>query len=69
MDRNFALTHNILLKPLHCPVLVIVIDGRPNASVDIIEESKSVRVVLGDLACVISFNIIHSSDCPWSTLV
>ena len=64
MDRNFALTHNILLKPLHCPVSVTVIDGRPIASGDITEESESVRVVLGDLACVISFNIIHSPEHP-----
>ena len=64
MDRNFASTHNILLKPLHNPVSVTVIDGRPIASGDITEEYESVRVVLGDLACVISFNIIHSIEHP-----
>ena len=37
MDRNFALTHNILLKPLHCPVSVTVIDRRPIASGHITE--------------------------------
>ena len=64
MDRNFALTHNILLKPLHSPVSVTVIDDRPIASRDITEESELVRVVLCDLTCVISFNVIHSPEHP-----
>ena len=34
------------------------------ASRDITEESKPFRVVLSDLACVISFNIIHSPEHP-----
>ena len=58
MDREFALTNNIVLRKLLCPTPVTVIDGRPIASGDILEESEAVRVVLGDLACVISFNII-----------
>ena len=45
---------------MQCPVSITVIDGRPIASRDITEESESIRVVLGNLACVISFNIIHS---------
>ena len=64
MDQNFALTHNILLKPLRCPVSVTIIDGRPIAYRDITKESESVRVVLDDLACVISLNIIHSLEHP-----
>ena len=74
MDRKFALKHNILLKKLPCPTPVIVIDGRPISSGDIFEESEAIRVVLGGLACVISFNIIHSPEhsvilgLPWFEL-
>jgi transposase InsO family protein len=74
MDREFALKHNIILKKLPCPTPVTVIDGRPIASGDILEESEPVRVVLGDMACVISFNIIHSPQhsvilgLPWFEL-
>ena len=59
MDRDFALTQKILLRNLSCPAFVSVIDGRPIASGDIIEESEPIRVVLGYLACTISFNIIR----------
>ena len=62
MDREFAFKHNIILKKLSCLIPVTVIDGRPIASGDILEVSEPVRVVLGDLACVINFNIIHSPD-------
>ena len=74
MDREFAFKHNIILKKLSCPIPVTVIDGRPIASGDILEESEPVRVVLGDLTCVISFNIIHSPEhsvilgLPWFEL-
>ena len=61
MDREFALTQNILLNKLMNPVIVGVIDGRPIASSDI-EESEPIRVVLGNLASVISFNIISSAE-------
>ena len=60
MDRDFALKHNILLKKLPCPTPFIVIDARLIALGDILEELEAVHVVLGDLTCVISFNIIHS---------
>ena len=62
MDRDFALKHNILLKDLPVPAPVTVIDGRPISSGDIREESEAVRVELGDLACMIDFNIIHSHE-------
>jgi hypothetical protein len=52
------------LKKLPCSTPVTVIDGRPIASGDIVEESEAIRVVLGTLACVISFNIIHSPEHP-----
>ena len=64
MDRDFALTQKILLRNLSCPASVSVIDGRPIASGDIVEESEPIRVVLGNLACIISFNIIRSPEYP-----
>ena len=64
MDKEFALTQKILLSNLPCPATVAVIDGRPIASGDIVEESEPIRVVLGNLACVISFNIISSPEHP-----
>ena len=64
MDRDFASTQEILLHKLPHPASVAVIDGRPIASGDITEESEPIRVVLGDLACMISFNIIKSPEHP-----
>ena len=64
MDRYFASTHEILLCKLSRPAPVAVIDGRPIASGDITEETEPIRVVLGDLACIISFNIISSPQHP-----
>ena len=55
MDREFAVTQNILLKNLPHPTSVTVIDGCPIASV---------RIVLGDLAWLIHFNVIHSPKHP-----
>ena len=74
MDREFSLMQNIMLNKLPSPVSVGVIDGRPIASGDIVEESEPIRVVLGDLASVISFNIISSPEhslvlgLPWFEL-
>jgi hypothetical protein len=62
MDQEFALKHNILLKKLSCLTPVTVIDGRPIASGDILDDSEEVHFVLGDLVCVINFNIIHSLE-------
>ena len=64
MDRDFATTQEILLYKLPRPASVAVIDGRSIASGDITEESKPICVVLGNLACVISFNIISSPEHP-----
>ena len=38
MDKEFALTQKILLSNLPCPTTVAVIDGRPIASGDIVED-------------------------------
>ena len=64
MDREFALSQKISLHKLPYPASVVVIDGRPIASGPIVEESEPVRIVLGDLACIISFNIISSPEHP-----
>ena len=57
MDRNFAQDHPISLRKLPCPASVVVIDGRPTTSGNIIEETEFVNIVLDNLACVISLNI------------
>ena len=64
MDRNFAQAHQISLRKLPCPVSVVVIDGRPIASGNIIEELEPVNIVLDNLACVVSFNIISIPEHP-----
>ena len=64
MDREFALAQKISLHKLPYQASVVVIDGRPIASGNITEGSEPVRVVLDDLACVISFNIISSPEHP-----
>ena len=65
MDRNFSQAHQISLRKLPCPASVIVIDGRPNASGNIIEEeSEPVNIVLDNPACVVSFNIISIPEHP-----
>ena len=64
MDRNFAQAHQISLSKLPCPASVVVIDGRPIASGNIIEESEPVNIVLHNLTCVVSFNIISIPEHP-----
>jgi hypothetical protein len=41
-----------------------VIDERPIASGKIVEELDPVHILLGDLGCVVSFNIIYSPEHP-----
>ena len=60
MDQDFALTHKITLEKLPCTIWMIVIDGQPIAFGNLVEEFELVYVVLEELACVISFNIISS---------
>ena len=62
MDHEFVVMHNIQLYKLPRPMSVEVIDGCPIASSDTVEESGPIRVVLGNLASVISFNIISSLE-------
>ena len=64
MDWDFATAQPILIYKLPRLTSIIVINGHSNASGDITEEPKSILVVLGDLACVISRNIISSPGYP-----
>ena len=64
MDHEFALTRNILLTKLRNLVAIAVIDDCPIESSDIAKDSEPIRVVLGDLVSIISFNIIHSLEHP-----
>ena len=64
MDRDFAQKHQTSLHTLPCPVSVVVIDGRPTTSGKIVEEFEPIHILLGDLGCVVSFNIIHSPEHP-----
>ena len=64
MDKKFAQAHKISLRKLQCPASVVVIDGRPIASGNIIEESEPINIVLDNLACVVSFNIISIPEHP-----
>ena len=60
MEQDFSLKHNILLKKILCLTLLTIIDDLPIAFEDIPQELDGIRGVLGDLAYVINFNIIHS---------
>ena len=64
MDRDFATTQAILLYKLPLLTSVVVIDGHSIASGDINEESKPICVFPGNLACIISLNIISSPEHP-----
>ena len=64
MDKKFAQAHKISLRKLQCPASVVVIDGRPIASGNIIEESEPINIVLDNLTCVVSFNIISIPEHP-----
>ena len=52
MDRNFSQAHQIYLRKLPYSASV-VIDGRPIASGNIIEQLAPVNIVLDNLACVV----------------
>ena len=60
MDRDFTFRHKITLENLICPTSIIFIDGGHVASKNIIEECGQIRVVLEELARLISFNLIIS---------
>ena len=54
----------LLLGQLPCLELDVIIEGHPIASIDITKECELLCVVLGDLPCVTSFNIIHNIEHP-----
>ena len=60
MDKNFSQAHQISLRKLPRLASVVVIDGRPIASGNIVKELEPVSVALNNLVSVVSFNIISS---------
>ena len=62
------------LEKLPCLASIIVMNGHPIASRDIIKESTPSPILLDDLVCVISLNIIHVHEhlvvlgLPWFEL-
>ena len=49
MDKEFAQAHQISLRKLPCPTSIVVIDGRPIASGNIIEKLEPLSVALNKL--------------------
>ena len=64
MDRDFSQEHQIPFHKLPCLVSVVVIDGRLISFGKIFEESEPRHILLGDLGCIVSFNIIRSLEHP-----
>ena len=65
LSLSLSLTRNPLTTLICFPCLafVAIIDGRPIIATNITEESKSDNcVVLGNVACLISWNIIYSLE-------
>ena len=58
MDKKFALQHNLTLIKKTRPIPVEVIDGRPLASGDIVEETQPLKMTLGNQVSNVIFNII-----------
>jgi hypothetical protein len=59
MDKDFALKHSLELIGKAHPALVAVIDGRPLASGNVMEETQPLEVILGDQVSHVVFNIIQ----------
>ena len=57
MDKDFARLYWENLRKLLCPTSVLVIDGHPSVFGKMVEEYKSICVILDNLACEKSFNI------------
>ena len=64
IHQHDFLTKKIILKQLLNQTSITIIDVQPNVFGDITEEFESICVVIDNLACVISFNIIHSPEHP-----
>ena len=66
MDKDFALKHGLeLIKKAH-PTSMEVIDGRPLALGNVMEETQPLEVMLGDQVSHVVFNIIQ---CPANPVV
>ena len=64
MDKDIGATWKVVnlanINDSYTPIAIGVIDGRSITSRDIVEESKPIQIVLGDLASIISLNVIRS---------
>jgi hypothetical protein len=66
MDKDFVLKHSLELIGKAHPAPVEVIDGRPLASGNMMEETQPLEVMLGDQVSHVVFNIIQ---CPANPVV
>ena len=64
VDKDFAMKHNIVLVRKVHPALVEVIDGRPLALGNVIEETEPSEVILKNHISHIVFNIIQCLSNP-----
>jgi hypothetical protein len=58
--KNFAKHQNLILRKKVVPTLVEVIDGRPLALANVIEETQPLEIILEDQISSIVFNISQS---------
>ena len=68
IDKNFAQAHQKSLRKIPCPAYIVVIDGHPIASGNIVEESEPISVVLNNLACVVDhliYLVVQSIQLFW----
>jgi hypothetical protein len=66
MDKDFVLKHSLELIGRAHPAFMEIIDGRPLASKNMIEETQLLEVILGDQVFHAVFNIIQ---CPTNPVV
>jgi hypothetical protein len=66
MDKDFALKHSLELVGKAHPTPMEVIDGRPFASGNMMEETQPLEVMLGDQVSHVVFYIIQ---CPTNLVV
>jgi hypothetical protein len=66
MDKDFAMKHSLELIGKAHPTPMEVIDGRPLALGNVMEETQPLEVMLGDQVSHVVFNIIQ---CPTNPMV
>ena len=66
MDKDFAMNHSLNLIGKAYPALMEIIDGRPLASGNVMEETQPLEVMLGD---IVSPTVINIIQCLANTVV